>query len=410
MTPEQRKQFNEIFDELGKSLDITPAQYQAAVTSYQFVGDWLSKPESPLAPYSPEILPQGSFLLGTMIKPIHDDDDLDVDLVCRLLGKKSSWSQYDLKKIVGDRLKDNETLKRMLDKEGRRCWTLLHRDSAKFHMDVLPAIVSSNFKVILEKSLSASMSASDLKNVAELAIRITDKLTSNYFTSTNPDEWLKSNPFGYAAWFKVRASLDIYKSIILSEAVQPVPEYKKQKLPLQRAVQIKKRHRDIMFNGDDDKPISIIITTLAAKAYQGQTDVIEALISIVNTMENFIEERYDSKSGRIIKWIANPVNPEENFADKWPANPKKQENFYRWLRQIKSDVENITSQRGLHNIQEALSAPFGKSAVNSAFSNIGESAREFRESGAMKMTAGTGVLGTVGRTGVSYHNNFGNGE
>jgi hypothetical protein len=26
------------------------------------------------------------------------------------------------------------------------------------------------------------------------------------------------------------------------------------------------------------------------------------------------------------------------------------------------------------------------------------------------MTAGTGILGTVGRTGVSYHNNFGNGE
>jgi len=37
MTPEQSKQFNEIFDELGKSLDITPAQYKVAVTSYQFV-------------------------------------------------------------------------------------------------------------------------------------------------------------------------------------------------------------------------------------------------------------------------------------------------------------------------------------------------------------------------------------
>jgi hypothetical protein len=406
LTSQQKQQFNEIFEELGNSLDITQKQHEAAVTSYEFVAQWLAKPESPLAPYKPEILPQGSFLLGTMIRPIHEDDDLDLDLVCRLEGKKQSWSQYDLKKIVGDRLKDHDTLKRMLDEEGRRCWTLLHRDSAKFHMDVLPAIVSSNFKVLLEKS----MSASDLRNVVELAIRITDKLTSNYFTSVNPDEWLKSNPFGYAAWFKVRTSLDIYKSFTLSEAVQPVPEYQKQKLPLQRVVQIQKRHRDIMFNGDDDKPISIIITTLAAKAYQGQTDVIEALISIVNTMENFIEERYDSKSGRIIKWIANPVNPDENFADKWPSNPKKQENFYKWLRQIKADVSNITGQRGLHNIQEALSAPFGKIAVNSAFSNIGESARELRESGVMKMTAGTGILGTVGRTGVSYHNNFGNGQ
>lgn len=406
LTSEQRKQFNEIFEELGKSLDITQSQYEAAVKSYQFVGDWLSKSNSSLAPYNPEILPQGSFLLGTMIKPVHEDDDLDIDLVCRLDGKKSSWSQYNLKHAVGDRLKEHETLKRMLDKEGRRCWTLIHRESAKFHLDVLPSIVSSNFKILLEKS----MSAADISNVAELAIRITDKSTLNYFTSSNPMEWLKSNPFGYAVWFKARASLDIYKSFKLSEAVQPVPIFEQQKLPLQRVVQILKRHRDIMFNGDDDKPISIIITTLSAKAYQAQVNVIDALINVVNNMENFIDERYDYKIGRMIKWIANPVNPEENFADKWVSNRKKQENFYNWLRQIKYDVAHITEQRGLHKIQESLSASFGMNAVNKAFANIGEEAREFRESGNMKMAAGTGVLGSSGRTGVLYHNNFGSND
>src|SRR5258708_32745064 len=105
LTSQQKQQFNEIFEELGNSLDITQKQHEAAVTSYEFVAERLAKPESPLAPYKPEILPQGSFLLGTMIRPVHEDDDLDVDLVCRLEGKKQSWSQYDLKKIVGDRLK-----------------------------------------------------------------------------------------------------------------------------------------------------------------------------------------------------------------------------------------------------------------------------------------------------------------
>lgn len=42
---------------------------------------------------------------------------------------------------------------------------------------------------------------------------------------------------------------------------------------LQRIVQILKRHRDIMFNGDEDKPISIIITTLASRAYRGETNL-----------------------------------------------------------------------------------------------------------------------------------------
>jgi hypothetical protein len=406
MTPEQSKQFNEIFDELGKSLDITRTQYDAAVASYQFVGDWLSRPESPLAPYKPEILPQGSFLHGTMVKPIHEDDDIDVDLVCRLLGKKSTWSQADLKKIVGDRLKAHETLKRMLEKEGRRCWTLAHREEARFHMDVLPAIISSGFMELLEKS----MTYAEMEKAAELAIRITDNLTINYLTSSNPEEWLKSNPFGYAAWFNSKASLDFKKAIVLNEAVQPVPNYQQQKLPLQRIVQIYKRHRDIMFNGDEDKPISIIITTLAARAYQGQTDVFVAILAVAEAMANYIEERYDPKLKRMVKWISNPVNPEENFADKWPASPQKQQNFYKWLSQLRADLSNIVGQRGLYNIQEALANPFGRKTVNTTFSNIGERARQQRESGAMKMASGTGILGTIGRTSVPNHTNFGSNE
>jgi hypothetical protein len=406
MTTEQSKQFNEIFDELGKSLDITRTQYEAAVASYQFVGDWLSRPESPLAPYKPEILPQGSFLHGTMVKPIHEDDDIDVDLVCRLLGKKSTWSQADLKKVVGDRLKVHETLKRMLEKEGRRCWTLAHREEARFHMDVLPAIISSGFMELLEKS----MTYAEMEKAAELAIRITDNLTINYLTSSNPEEWLKSNPFGYAAWFKSKASLDFQKAIVLNEAVQPVPSYQQQKLPLQRIVQIYKRHRDIMFNGDEDKPISIIITTLAARAYQGQTDIFVALLAVADTMANYIEERFDPKLRCMVKWISNPVNPEENFADKWPASPKKQENFYKWLNQLRADLANVVNQRGLYNIQEALANPFGRKTVSTTFSNIGESARQQRESGAMKMVSGTGILGTIGRTSVPNHTNFGSNE
>lgn len=407
LTPEQRKQFNEILEELGKALDITPSQYDAAVTSYKFVGDWLARPESPLAPYKVEILPQGSFLLGTTVRPEHENDDLDVDLVCRLEGKGQLWTQYDLKKLIGDRLKDHETFKRMLDtKEGRRCWTILHRESAKFHMDILPSVVKKDFKILFERFTAEN----DLSKIDQLAIRITDRQSSNYYTSVNQDEWLKCNPFGYAIWFKIRAVLNKQRTLSLNEAIQAFPEYHKEKLPLQRVVQIMKRHRDVMFNGDENKPISIILTTLAAKAYQGETDLVDALINVVNIMEKFIEERYDAKLGRTIKWISNPVNDEENFADKWPASPKKQENFYKWLRSLKSDLERIVGQRGLHLIHESLNSPFGKNVVKIAFDSIGDRAMKSRESGVMKMAAGSGMLGTVGRTGVPYHNNYGANE
>jgi hypothetical protein len=297
-------------------------------------------------------------------------------------------------------------LKRMLDEEGRRCWTLLHRESARFHMDVLPAIVARNFRLLLEKT----MSANDLSNVAELAIRITDNQMYNYRSMIDPCSWLKSNPFGYSAWFKVRSSTVQNKIFTLNEAVQPVPSYNAQKVPLQRIVQILKRHRDILFNGDEHKPISIIITTLAALAYKGQTDIMDALIDVVNTMEAYIEERYDANLRRYVKWIANPVNAEENFADKWVANKTKEENFYKWLRHVKADVATITDQRGMHAIQEKMGSSFGRDIASKTFSTLGERALQLRESGNMKMVAGTGILSDVGRSDVPYHNNFGSNE
>ena len=130
LTLEEKRQFGEIFETLGETLDITETQYNAAVNSYSAVGDWLAKPESTLAPYKPIIRPQGSFMLGTMVKPINENDDLDIDLVCELTGKDPRWTQYDLKHKVGDRLSANEQYRRMLDDEGRRCWTLIYSNSA----------------------------------------------------------------------------------------------------------------------------------------------------------------------------------------------------------------------------------------------------------------------------------------
>lgn len=406
LKPEEKLQFAQIFNELAKALDITKAQYDAAVTSYQFVGDWLSRPESPLAPFKPEILPQGSFLLGTMVSTINENDDLDIDSVCKLTGKLASWTQYDVKQIVGNRLKDHKTILRMLDKEGRRCWTVLHREEARFHLDILPSIISEEFFVVLERS----MSVTDLENLDSVAIRITDKTTKNYRTSTNPVEWLKSNPFGYAAWFKLRASFSQRKVITLNEAIQPVPENEFEKLPLQRVVQILKRHRDIIFNGDEHKPISIIITTLSARAYNGESDVLEALLNVVGSMETYIENRYDSVHQRMIKWVSNPVNPVENFADKWLLEPEKEKKFYQWLYQVKKDVTYILAQRGLYNIQEVLSKQFGTRTASTVFSKIGEEAKKQRDVGAMKMAATTGMLGNAGRTTVGYHNNYGSGR
>lgn len=358
---------NDLLENIGQVLDITQAQHELVEERYTAVANQLSQEGSRLSIYKPEILPQGSFLLGTMIRPIMEEDELDVDLVCRLTGKKIDWAQINLKQEVKDQLIDNnDNYKRMLDEEGNRCWTLIYADE-KFHLDILPALVGNNNHVNLSERSYSNLDKTDLENIS---LRITDRREHNYPTETNPNFWLKSNPFGYAAWFKERSNVNALRTVLLSESVTPLPGYKKEKAPLIRVVQILKRHRDIMFGGDDQKPISIIITTLAAKAYQKETNVIDALINILNSMHLHMKKVYSEKHSKDIWWISNPVNDVENFADKWPNELQREENFFSWLEKAKSDfsaLKNIdpsTAYRLLKNI-------LGTRSVNEAVRNLG---------------------------------------
>ena len=100
---------------------------------------------------------------------------------------------------------------------------------------------------------------------------------------------LKSNPDGYAIWFANRCRERVSKTQLLTEEIVPLKSYNPNKTPLQRIVQILKRHRDIMFQGDDKKPISIIITTLAAQAYNGESNIIEGLVNVVLHLKDNIQ-------------------------------------------------------------------------------------------------------------------------
>lgn len=403
LTPEQKKQFHEILEELGKNLDISETQHNAVAKSYEAVGLHLAKHDSPLGKYDPEILPQGSFMLGTMIQPIHEDDDLDIDLVCQLVGKQDTWTQYDLKQAVGNQLKAHGTYEKMLRKpDGRRCWTIDYSEDANYHLDILPCIVDSGYRILLEKAFSATEQA----EADTLALRITDNTDENYKTETNHLNWLKSNPFGYARWFFNQASLDIVKAELFSEAIQPIPNYSKEKLPLQRVVQILKRHRDMMFNGDEDKPISIIITTLASSAYDKETNIIDALLNVTGKMSSLVTEKYSHKHNKYVKWVENPVNSEENFADKWVDHPKRKENFYNWIAQVQKDLVETISLRGLPNIQGSLEKSMGQSLVQQTFSGIAEKSRQLTEAGRNRVDVKSGIT-SLGTTLIKPHTFYG---
>lgn len=340
-----------IFNEIAGLLDISDTQYEEAVERYQAVGKWLGEGSPPLAALSPIIYPQGSFLLGTVTKRWGDDDEYDIDLVFELNLSKDNISQKTLKDLVGDRLKESDVYRRMLDDEGRRCWTVIYSNDAKFHLDILPAIPNVEFRAVLK-------SQGVPKTFADTGIAITDITRSNY-DCIDPN-WPRSNPKGYAAWFRSRMITQfeaVRKNLAeaMKAEIQAVPEYRI-KTPLQRGIQLIKRHRDITFEKKNDKPATIILTTLAALSYNNELDLVQAVTSVVNEMPTHITV----KNG--IPWVQNPVDPMENFADRWqdPDRPDRQADFYHWHRKLQNDLQTVLECEDLDRVCELLISMFGE--------------------------------------------------
>jgi len=143
--------------------------------------------------------------------------------------------------------------------------------------------------------------------------------------------------------------------------VEDMPAYKV-KTPLQSAIQILKRHRDLQFLDDiEHRPISIIVTTLSAHGYQQEETISGALFSILTRMDHFIEDRNG------VTWIANPTDPMENFADRWAENPKLKEAFFEWLARARSDFQRIALMADRQTISEGLAVGLGADLVEKSF-------------------------------------------
>ncbi len=360
-----------LLNELIASLDLPDSAYEKAVKRYEDIGEWLGREESECAENDPYIFPQGSFRLGIAIKPLSGEEEYDLDLACNLRSgvDSSSHSQKELKTLIGlelEQYRQARNIKKELD-EKHRCWRLEYADSLNFHMDIVPCIPQSE---IQKKSLAKAMTSygineSFAEQASDLAVGITDDRHSNY--NTRVSDWMISNPEGYAKWFENRMNTaQLLKAACESAQVDEVPIYK-QKTPLQRVVQILKRHRDQMFvDNQDSKPISVIITTLSARAYTGASSLELALKDVLNGLMEFVQ----SDSNQVL----NPVNPQENFADRWAMPAYKhlelKQNFHLWVYQVNRDFEFILSSNELELISESIGGNLAVTMEKSALSSM----------------------------------------
>jgi hypothetical protein len=269
-----------------------------------------------------------------------------------------------------------------------RCWRLNYAN--EFHMDITPSIPNQfcrfGGELVPDKALMS---------------------------------WKPSNPKGYRALFEKRASLRPRMRLSKSGAafdgmradIEPYPESTGFKGILRRTVQIAKRHRDIHFIDGDRclAPLSVIITTLASRAYEfcvsrfEYDSELELLSDVVQHMPDTIQT--GTVNGQATWYIWNETTEGENFAEKWNNYPERAAAFFVWHAQAVSDLERLTTVEGLDDLRRLLGSVFGGGPAGMALDAMTERVTAARTSGRLSVARGGGLIVGMQTSSTSVRSN-----
>ena len=357
-----------ILSALAEELNISDTMYDRAVQSYSNLGEYLKKSNTD---WMVEVYPQGSFEMGTVVKPLSDEEQYDVDLI--VLIKKPMLEAKALRGEVTSLLEQYGRYEGKLE-DKRRCVRIQYSDSAQFHMDIACA----------REHLAQS------ENVI---------LISQHDNNGNYD-FSPSNPSDYVAWFKEAmrySDLPEIRALFGKAAgetdVKPLPLIKVH-TTLQKAIQLLKRHRDIYFKDNSKNgPSSIIITTLCALSYdyivknQMQSDSIyETIKSMLENFNRFITVKDGDYH------LDNPVLNGENFLTNWKDDGSLKRDFDAWIdkatRDIIIDPANFI-ENNPSKLSKELSEGFGEGVSTRALNKYGQTMGALNEAGIIKIDTST---------------------
>lgn len=363
-------QIDDILNRIGESLQLDLTRRKSAEERYAAVSNLLNADKSFWGKYDLNIYPHGSFAINTTVKPIQGDYDLDF-----VLQIKDLWINYNPVIVLS---KLNETLqnsgryKGMIERKNR-CIRINYAND--FHMDIIPAFY--------------------------------DKSKNDYFLKIpNQDSaaWSDTNPKGYFEWFE---STYLKEEYIFEKAakIEDLPVSKPYDVlqPIQRAVQLIKRFRDIYFiDNEDHRTSSIIITTLSGEFYKGEGSEYLAIKNILESILNKINRNRSPFE------VLNPSLPSENFSEKWINEPNLYFHFKKFINDFYLAWEELGKTRGLFILKDKLGKLFGEYAEK-AIDEQASTIRKLKDNSILGIKKETGILTSYlvkDNSIKSEHNNF----
>ncbi|WP_404391352.1 nucleotidyltransferase [Pseudoalteromonas phenolica] len=377
LSRQQKVMLANVLDQVFSGLELTDTQRERIETAYNAVGNYLANCEEPLLKDA-KIYAQGSIRLRTAVKPL-EREEFDVDLILFLPNARNA-SRDQIVSAVKTHLLKHKVYGELLE-ELPRGFRINYKGD--YHLDITPAIEYD----------SAPLTGHPLW--------VVDKR----------NEFKESNPEGMASAFdkscllkpKFLAQKSLYAALN-SRSVEELPDQSIKHL-LNRIIQILKRHRDIWAQDTSNthsqfKPISVLLTTLATKAYVEVVDAgkeydneFDLILDVIELMPHHIE----NELGQIL--VANPSMRAENYAEKWNRvkdneGYKLQQAFFAWHKAAVNSFEYMITDEvsGLDNMFASLSSSFGDKAIAMTREKFIAEVNLAREKDKLSVVLGSGAL------------------
>ncbi len=366
-----------LLDNICQQLQLDSTRENVMRSAYKAITKIIEEDSDFFKPLEPCMYVYGSKAIGTTTKP-YKQDEFDLDFVVKV--------KYDWNEITQSRFLDK--LYTLLNNHGtyngkveRKRFCVRIDYKSEFHMDIMPCC------------------------------EITSKQEKLKAPDTKRKIWVNRNPKGFIEWFEEKFILE-YSAIQLNEyykyvysfelrgEVENMPESQEYRVvqPLQRAVQLIKRRRDIYFeNNPDIATSSIILTTIAGMFYNGESSIFDAIDGVITRVGQLIEERGINNPIEII----NPADfyekesDREKFSDKWLEGRKGHELYEAFVGFI-SDFKHKWNE--FKNFPgkpvEIVSSLFGRNITEKSFEHQIKLVNTERENGNLKVDRTSGALTT----------------
>ena len=274
---------------------------------------------------------QGSYALGTLIKPVDDNDEYDADIQV-VMNPNPNWRPKDYVNEVHRTLKQNKNYADKLRLK-TRCVTVDY--AGDFHLDVVPRVTIGG---------------------------------KHYICNRNDDTFEETDGTGYREWFNEKNRITGGN--------------------LKRVVRILKYLRD---HKSSYTVKSIMLTTLAGNAIHSDDEGTEAVSTVADTLVTVLTRMDDYlQQYPYIPKVRNPALPSEDFNRHWT-----QAQYSNFRNRVHSQAQTArkakaegSSEKAIKIWQELFGENFAKGSSSSGGGNSGSGTS--RASGAAA-SAGSGI-------------------